>query len=55
MKLTLKIWRQKNNKAKGELKTYPIDGIEGRKGCRPETVQSDVIQFIDPVDNQLSV
>ena len=29
MKLTLKIWRQKNNKAKGELKTYPIDGIEG--------------------------
>lgn len=29
MKLTLKIWRQKNNKAKGEFKTYPIDGIEG--------------------------
>lgn len=29
MKLTLKIWRQKNNKAKGELKTYPIDGIDG--------------------------
>ncbi len=29
MKLTLKIWRQKNNKAKGELKTYPIDGISG--------------------------
>src|SRR5690554_6859319 len=29
MKLTLKIWRQKNSKAKGELKTYPIDGIEG--------------------------
>ncbi len=28
MKLTLKIWRQKNNKAKGQLKTYPIDGIE---------------------------
>lgn len=29
MKLTLKIWRQKNAKTKGELKTYPIDGIEG--------------------------
>lgn len=29
MKLTLKIWRQKNNKDKGEFKTYPIDGIEG--------------------------
>ena len=28
MKLTLKIWRQENNKAKGEIKTYPIDGIE---------------------------
>ena len=29
MKLTLKIQRQKNNDAKGELKTYPINGIEG--------------------------
>ena len=29
MKLTLKIWRQKNAKTKGELKTYPIDGVEG--------------------------
>ncbi|MEH6763555.1 MAG: succinate dehydrogenase/fumarate reductase iron-sulfur subunit [Aequorivita antarctica] len=29
MKLTLKIWRQKNATTKGELKTYPIDGIEG--------------------------
>ena len=29
MKLTLKIWRQKNNKAKGELITYPVEGIEG--------------------------
>ncbi|MDP2686315.1 MAG: succinate dehydrogenase/fumarate reductase iron-sulfur subunit [Aequorivita sp.] len=29
MKLTLKIWRQKNAATKGELKTYPIDGIEG--------------------------
>ena len=29
MKLTLKIWRQKNATTKGELKTYPIDGVEG--------------------------
>lgn len=29
MKLTLKIWRQKNHNAKGEFKAYPIDGIEG--------------------------
>lgn len=29
MKLTLKIWRQKDANAKGELKTYPIDGVEG--------------------------
>jgi len=29
MKLTLKIWRQKDAKSKGSLQTYPIDGIEG--------------------------
>lgn len=29
MKLTLKIWRQKNAKDKGKLVDYPIDGIEG--------------------------
>ena len=29
MKLTLKIWRQKNANSKGTLVTYPIDGIEG--------------------------
>ncbi|TVZ52306.1 succinate dehydrogenase/fumarate reductase iron-sulfur subunit [Dokdonia sp. Hel_I_53] len=29
MKLTLKIWRQKNASAKGEMVTYPIDGIDG--------------------------
>ena len=29
MKLTLKIWRQENAKAKGKMVTYPIDGIEG--------------------------
>jgi succinate dehydrogenase / fumarate reductase iron-sulfur subunit len=29
MKLTLKIWRQKNANAKGSMQTYPIDGIEG--------------------------
>ena len=29
MKLTLKIWRQKNATAKGKMITYPIDGVEG--------------------------
>lgn len=29
MKLTLKIWRQKNASSKGSLVTYPVDGIEG--------------------------
>ena len=29
MKLTLKIWRQKNSDAKGKLVDYPIDGIDG--------------------------
>ncbi len=29
MKLTLKIWRQKNKDSKGEFKNYPIDGVEG--------------------------
>ncbi len=29
MKLTLKIWRQKNAETKGKLVDYPIDGIEG--------------------------
>ena len=28
MKLTLKIWRQKNASAKGKIETYQIDGIE---------------------------
>ena len=29
MKLTLKIWRQKNSHDKGKMVTYPIDGIDG--------------------------
>jgi succinate dehydrogenase / fumarate reductase iron-sulfur subunit len=29
MKLTLKIWRQKNASEKGSICTYPIDGIDG--------------------------
>lgn len=29
MKLTLKIWRQKNANTKGKIVDYPIDGIEG--------------------------
>ncbi|HEA29360.1 MAG TPA: succinate dehydrogenase/fumarate reductase iron-sulfur subunit [Leeuwenhoekiella sp.] len=29
MKLTLEIWRQEGPKAKGGMKTYPVDGIDG--------------------------
>ena len=29
MKLTLKIWRQRNAKDKGKMVEYPLDGIEG--------------------------
>lgn len=29
MKLTLKIWRQKNAQAKGGMQTYPIDNVDG--------------------------
>ena len=29
MKLTLKIWRQRNAKDKGKMAEYPLDGIEG--------------------------
>ncbi len=29
MKIHLKIWRQKNSKAKGEFKNYDLDGISG--------------------------
>jgi len=29
MKLTLKVWRQKGPEAKGEIVSYPIDGIDG--------------------------
>ncbi len=29
MKLTLKIWRQKNANAKGSMQTYPIENIDG--------------------------
>ncbi|MEJ1221565.1 succinate dehydrogenase/fumarate reductase iron-sulfur subunit [Sediminicola sp. 1XM1-17] len=29
MKLNLKIWRQKDAKTKGQMKNYPIDGIDG--------------------------
>jgi len=27
MKVTFKIWRQQDNNAKGELRTYPVDGL----------------------------
>ncbi|MEQ8423922.1 MAG: 2Fe-2S iron-sulfur cluster-binding protein, partial [Cyclobacteriaceae bacterium] len=27
MKVTLKVWRQKNNESKGSFKTYPVDHV----------------------------
>ncbi|MCB0490961.1 MAG: succinate dehydrogenase/fumarate reductase iron-sulfur subunit [Cyclobacteriaceae bacterium] len=27
MKITLKVWRQKNSESKGAFKTYPVDGV----------------------------
>ena len=44
MKLTLKIWRQENAKAKGAMKTYQIDGIEG---------DMSFLEMIDVLNNQL--
>jgi len=44
MKLTLKIWRQKNATAKGEMVTYPIDGING---------DMSFLEMLDVLNNQL--
>lgn len=38
MKLTLKIWRQKNANAKGEFQTYPVDNV------------SDEMSFLEMLD-----
>ncbi len=44
MKLTLKIWRQKNATAKGSMETYPIDGING---------DMSFLEMLDVLNNQL--
>lgn len=44
MKLTLKIWRQKNAQDKGKMVTYPIDGING---------DMSFLEMLDVLNNQL--
>ncbi len=44
MNLTLKIWRQKNAKDKGQMVTYPITGIEG---------DMSFLEMLDILNNQL--
>ena len=46
MKFTLKIWRQKNAKAKGRFETYKIDGIS------PDT---SFLEMLDILNNKLIV
>jgi succinate dehydrogenase / fumarate reductase iron-sulfur subunit len=46
MKLTLKIWRQKNANAKGKLVDYQIDGIEG---------DMSFLEMLDVLNGQLIV
>lgn len=44
MKLTLKVWRQKNASAKGHMVTYPIDGIDG---------DMSFLEMMDVLNNKL--
>lgn len=44
MKLTLKIWRQKNAQDKGRMVTYPIDGIDG---------DMSFLEMLDVLNNDL--
>lgn len=44
MKLTLKIWRQKNAQDKGKMVTYPIDGIDG---------DMSFLEMLDVLNNDL--
>jgi succinate dehydrogenase / fumarate reductase iron-sulfur subunit len=44
MKLTLKIWRQKNAQDKGRMVTYPIDGIDG---------DMSFLEMLDVLNNNL--
>ncbi len=44
MKLTLKIWRQQNAQAKGSMKTYAIDGVDG---------DMSFLEMLDVLNDQL--
>ncbi|MDG2465429.1 MAG: succinate dehydrogenase/fumarate reductase iron-sulfur subunit [Crocinitomicaceae bacterium] len=44
MKLNLKIWRQNGPQDKGEMKTYPIDGVDG---------DMSFLEMMDMLNNQL--
>ena len=41
MKIRLKIWRQKNSKAKGEFGTYDLDGVS------PEMSFLEMLDFLN--------
>jgi len=45
MKITLKVWRQKNKDAKGEFKTYPIDHVSS---------DMSFLEMIDVLNNNLT-
>ncbi len=44
MKLTLKVWRQKNQKAKGKMESYQVDGIDA---------DMSFLEMIDVLNQQL--
>ncbi len=44
MKLTLKIWRQKNAQAKGSMQTYSLDGVDG---------DMSFLEMLDVLNDQL--
>lgn len=44
MKITLKIWRQKNNQTKGALKTYPVDHV---------SADMSFLEMLDVLNNDL--
>lgn len=44
MRLTLKIWRQKNNQANGKFETYPLDGV---------SPDMSFLEMLDVLNNEL--
>jgi succinate dehydrogenase / fumarate reductase iron-sulfur subunit len=44
MRLTLKIWRQKNNQASGKFETYPLDGV---------SPDMSFLEMLDVLNNEL--